>query len=169
MCSATLVWRSDEPTDWWIARILAPTRGLREALPTLRVVATDVFSRLPYARKDKCFTIVGVGWARPEKTAPLTPVLTWVTNCAGPNGWLPEALDEFSMGQSMLPAEAMQIVSAGQPVTSERCGQLAELIGWDHDRYGRTVTDVVLADGRSLNHVHGGYAWWFRATRRTRA
>jgi micrococcal nuclease len=34
----------------------------------------------------------------------------------------------------------------------------------DKDRYGRTVADVILPDGRNLNHklVKAGYAWWFR-------
>ena len=43
-------------------------------------------------------------------------------------------------------------------------GQVVQVIVRDHDRYGRTVADVVLVDGRSLNHevVRGGYAWWFR-------
>jgi len=32
------------------------------------------------------------------------------------------------------------------------------------DRYGRTVGDVILPDGRSLNQdvVRAGYAWWYR-------
>ena len=32
------------------------------------------------------------------------------------------------------------------------------------DRYGRTVGEVVLPDGRSLNQelVRAGYAWWYR-------
>jgi endonuclease YncB( thermonuclease family) len=32
------------------------------------------------------------------------------------------------------------------------------------DRYGRTVAEVLLPDGRSLNHelVRAGFAWWFR-------
>jgi endonuclease YncB( thermonuclease family) len=32
------------------------------------------------------------------------------------------------------------------------------------DRYGRTVADVILPDGRNLNHelVKAGYAWWYR-------
>ncbi len=43
-------------------------------------------------------------------------------------------------------------------------GQIVEVIVRDQDRYGRTVADVRLSDGRSLNHevVRGGYAWWFR-------
>lgn len=43
-------------------------------------------------------------------------------------------------------------------------GQIVQVIERDRDRYGRTVADVVLADGRSLNHelVRAGYAWWFR-------
>jgi endonuclease YncB( thermonuclease family) len=34
----------------------------------------------------------------------------------------------------------------------------------DLDRYGRTVGDVTLPDGRNLSQevVHAGYAWWFR-------
>lgn len=34
----------------------------------------------------------------------------------------------------------------------------------DLDRYGRTVGDVRLPDGRNLSQelVHAGYAWWFR-------
>lgn len=33
------------------------------------------------------------------------------------------------------------------------------------DRYGRTIADVILPDGRSLNHqmVREGMAWWYRA------
>ena len=43
-------------------------------------------------------------------------------------------------------------------------GQTVDVIVRDQDRYGRTVADVRLPDGRSLNHevVRGGYAWWFR-------
>src|SRR4051812_23345472 len=35
----------------------------------------------------------------------------------------------------------------------------------DTDRYGRTVAEVVLPDGRSLNRemVRAGYAWWYRS------
>ena len=35
----------------------------------------------------------------------------------------------------------------------------------DRDRYGRTVAEVILPDGRSLNHelVKGGLAWWYRS------
>lgn len=34
----------------------------------------------------------------------------------------------------------------------------------DTDRYGRTVGDVILPDGRNLNReiVQAGYAWWFK-------
>lgn len=34
----------------------------------------------------------------------------------------------------------------------------------DTDRYGRTVADVMLLDGRSLNKemVAHGYAWWYK-------
>lgn len=60
----------------------------------------------------------------------------------------------------------------GQPF-SERAKQFASGLAFgravtirvvDHDKYGRTVADVVLADGRSLNRelVRAGYAWWYR-------
>jgi hypothetical protein len=34
----------------------------------------------------------------------------------------------------------------------------------DTDRYGRTVGEVILQDGRNLNHklVRAGLAWWYR-------
>ncbi len=34
----------------------------------------------------------------------------------------------------------------------------------DLDRYGRTVAEVLLPDGRSLNReqVKAGFAWWYR-------
>jgi micrococcal nuclease len=43
-------------------------------------------------------------------------------------------------------------------------GQIVQVIVRDQDRYGRTVADVVLPDGRSLNLeiVQAGFGWWFR-------
>ena len=34
---------------------------------------------------------------------------------------------------------------------------------FDQDKYGRTIGDVILEDGRNLNQelVEAGYAWWF--------
>jgi micrococcal nuclease len=34
----------------------------------------------------------------------------------------------------------------------------------DRDKYGRTVAEVILPDGRSMNHelVRDGWAWWYR-------
>jgi endonuclease YncB( thermonuclease family) len=39
------------------------------------------------------------------------------------------------------------------------------------DRYGRTVAEVVLPDGRSLNRevVREGMAWWYHKVRRITA
>jgi hypothetical protein len=34
----------------------------------------------------------------------------------------------------------------------------------DYDRYGRVVAEIILPDGRNLNHeiVRAGFAWWYR-------
>lgn len=41
----------------------------------------------------------------------------------------------------------------------------------DTDRYGRTVAEITLPEGRSFNHemVRVGMAWWFRSVRRITA
>jgi len=43
-------------------------------------------------------------------------------------------------------------------------GKSVRVIRRDTDRYGRTVADVFLSDGRMLNQelVRSGYAWWYR-------
>ena len=43
-------------------------------------------------------------------------------------------------------------------------GKTVNVIGKDRDRYGRTVGEVILEDGRSLNRelVRAGLAWWYR-------
>ena len=49
--------------------------------------------------------------------------------------------------------------------TSEACfGKTVRVEVRDTDRYGRTVGEVILPDGRNLNHeiVRAGLAWWYR-------
>jgi micrococcal nuclease len=43
-------------------------------------------------------------------------------------------------------------------------GKTVKVIEKNKDRYGRTVGEVILEDGRSLNHelVRAGLAWWYR-------
>ena len=43
-------------------------------------------------------------------------------------------------------------------------GERVTIKAYDTDRYGRTIGDVILEDGRSLNHelVKEGYAWRYR-------
>ena len=43
-------------------------------------------------------------------------------------------------------------------------GKTVTVIEKEKDRYGRTVGEVILPDGRSLNHelVRAGLAWWYR-------
>jgi len=42
-------------------------------------------------------------------------------------------------------------------------GQAVTIQAHDQDRYGRTIGDVILEDGRNLSQelVRAGYAWWF--------
>jgi endonuclease YncB( thermonuclease family) len=43
-------------------------------------------------------------------------------------------------------------------------GKMVTIQAYDQDQYGRTIGDVILEDGRNLNHelVKAGYAWWYR-------
>jgi micrococcal nuclease len=43
-------------------------------------------------------------------------------------------------------------------------GQMVTIQAYDTDRYGRTIGDVILEDGRNLSQelVKAGYAWWYR-------
>ena len=42
-------------------------------------------------------------------------------------------------------------------------GQMVTIQAHDKDKYGRTIGDVILEDGRNLSQelVKAGYAWWF--------
>jgi endonuclease YncB( thermonuclease family) len=53
---------------------------------------------------------------------------------------------------------------ARQFVGSLAFGQVVTVVAHGTDRYGRTIGDVGLADGRVLNRevVRAGFAWWFR-------
>jgi endonuclease YncB( thermonuclease family) len=53
---------------------------------------------------------------------------------------------------------------AKQAASEMAFGQQVTVRELDKDRYGRTVAEVILPDGRSLNRemVRGGMAWWYR-------
>jgi micrococcal nuclease len=53
---------------------------------------------------------------------------------------------------------------ARQAASSLAFGQVVTVRPKEYDRYGRLVAEVVLPDGRVLNHelVRQGSAWWFR-------
>jgi len=53
---------------------------------------------------------------------------------------------------------------AKQAVSELAFGKIVIIVRRDKDRYGRTVADVWLQDGRSLNRemVRNGMAWWYR-------
>ena len=63
------------------------------------------------------------------------------------------------------PESGQDFGSRAKSLTSELSfGQAVKVQGHGLDRYGRTVADVILPDGRSLNQelVREGVAWWFR-------
>ena len=53
--------------------------------------------------------------------------------------------------------------SARQFTGDAAFGKVVTIIVHDTDRYGRTVGEVILPDGRNLNHelVKAGLAWWY--------
>jgi micrococcal nuclease len=53
---------------------------------------------------------------------------------------------------------------AKQAASSMAFGKTVTLIERDTDRYGRTVAEIILPDGRSMNRemVGQGMAWWYR-------
>jgi endonuclease YncB( thermonuclease family) len=50
------------------------------------------------------------------------------------------------------------------PESRQAFGREVKVVVRDTGRYGRTVGEVILPDGRSLNHelVRAGLAWWYR-------
>ena len=63
------------------------------------------------------------------------------------------------------PEKAQPFGTRAKQFTSEMVfGKTVTLHVTDTDKYGRTVADVILPDGRSLNRelVAAGLAWWYR-------
>jgi endonuclease YncB( thermonuclease family) len=63
------------------------------------------------------------------------------------------------------PETGQDFGSRAKSVTSELAfGKVVTVHPRRKDRYGRTVADVILPDGRILNHelVRRGVAWWYR-------
>lgn len=54
--------------------------------------------------------------------------------------------------------------SAKQFTSDQAFGKVVTVQEKGHDRYGRTLADVILPDGQNLNHelLKAGLAWWFR-------
>ena len=54
--------------------------------------------------------------------------------------------------------------SAKRHLSTLAYGKRVKVLVRDTDRYGRTVAEIILADGRNVNQemVKAGYAWWFR-------
>ncbi|PWK77960.1 endonuclease YncB(thermonuclease family) [Mucilaginibacter oryzae] len=64
------------------------------------------------------------------------------------------------------PEKSQAFGQAAKKFTSDICfGKQVKLIGSEHDRYGRTVAQVILVDGTNINHelVKNGYAWQYKA------
>ncbi len=64
------------------------------------------------------------------------------------------------------PEKAQAYGTRARQFTAEQCfGQNVTIEGNQKDQYGRTVANVILADGRNLNHelVKNGFAWEYTA------
>lgn len=63
------------------------------------------------------------------------------------------------------PERGQAFHAAARRFAGELCfGQSVTLRTYETDRYGRLLADVILPDGRILNHelVRAGLAWWYR-------
>lgn len=63
------------------------------------------------------------------------------------------------------PETGQPFASVAKQFTSDKCfGQEVTIEITDVDRYGRTVGNVILPDGKTLNHelVKNGLAWWYK-------
>jgi len=63
------------------------------------------------------------------------------------------------------PEKRQAFRSAARKFTSDFCFGKQVVVSWrSHDRYGRTIGDVELTDGRDLNQapVAARYAWWYQ-------
>lgn len=63
------------------------------------------------------------------------------------------------------PERGQAFGTAARRFTSELCfGKEVTLRSYGNDRYGRLLAEVILPDGRVLNHelVRAGLAWWYR-------
>lgn len=62
------------------------------------------------------------------------------------------------------PEKSQAFGQAAKQFTSDLCfGKMVKLIGNQHDRYGRTVAQIVLENGININYeiVKNGYAWQY--------
>jgi micrococcal nuclease len=63
------------------------------------------------------------------------------------------------------PEKRQAFGNAARKFTSDFCfGKRVLIVPDTRDRYGRAVAQVVLPDGRALNHelLRAGYAWWYQ-------
>ena len=77
--------------------------------------------------------------------------------------------NEDSASRHRLPEVGPGLRESGEESDLELAfGQVVKVEGHGLDRYGRTIAEVVLPDGRSLNQelVRQGVAWWYRRTPR---
>ena len=53
---------------------------------------------------------------------------------------------------------------AKQAASELAFGKEVTLQTYGHDKYGRTIADVLLSDGTNVNHtlVKDGWCWWYR-------
>jgi endonuclease YncB( thermonuclease family) len=134
-----------------ISSTMSVLLGLRSSRPcaVLAVLFAIVLVALPSAGAAGCFTGKVIGIADGDTIEVLRdhrPVTLRLNGIDAPEG-----------GQAFgtRARRFVALLAFGQTVT---------VIEHGTDRYGRTIADVVLPDGRVLNRevVRAGFAWWFR-------
>jgi endonuclease YncB( thermonuclease family) len=63
------------------------------------------------------------------------------------------------------PEKTQSFGTTAKQFTSKFCfGKTVDVKELGHDRYGRTIAEIILQDGKDLNHelVANGLAWWYR-------
>jgi hypothetical protein len=118
-----------QPTDRWLAAILASRRGLPDATQSLAVEGERALARTRLQRSSKRLAVCFAGWARPSPQGDLEPLYAVVSNFAADGGgWLSEARDNFTISSRYVRPGELVVATGGIRLTDlEWRGLMREL------------------------------------------